>query len=88
MSPWADVDIGAEAMGMDYAMARKSNPAFLASDVMDINAVRSEISHTMKACIKSGTPVDFILKDLTTIRKDPSRLQQWCEIAASIIENT
>lgn len=87
MSPWANVDIGAEAMGKDYGMARKPNPAFLASDQMDIDAIRSELLHTMKACIKNGTPVVFILKDLTTIRSDPFRLQQWYELAKSIVES-
>ncbi len=87
MSPWADVDIAAEAMESDYVMARKPNPAFLACDTLDIESIKNELTKTLRACIANNTPVEFILKDLTTIRGDAGRLTQWNELAKSVIEN-
>ena len=80
MSPWADVDIAAEAMGRDYVMARKPNPAYLAFDSMGEEAIRTEVRRTLEACRRSGTPVIFMLKDITTLRGQPERLDRWHEI--------
>lgn len=87
MSPWADADIAAEAMGSDYVMARKPNPAFLACDTLDIDSIKNELTKTLRACAANNTPVEFILKDLTTIRSDAGRLTQWNDLAKSVIEN-
>jgi len=80
MSPWANVDIGAEAMGADYVMARKPNPAFLAFDNMAEDAIRQETRKTLAACERNNTPVIFMLKDITTVRNEPMRLKMWHDI--------
>lgn len=87
ISPWADVDIAAEAMGREYVMARKPNPAYLAFDSMDENAIRTEVRHTLDACRRNATPVIFMLKDITTVRGEPGRLDRWHEIVRQEIEN-
>ncbi|MHB1152213.1 MAG: hypothetical protein ACYCWE_15900 [Eubacteriales bacterium] len=87
MSPWADADVAAEAMGSDYVMARKPNHAFLACDILDIDSIKNELTKTLRACTANNTPVEFILKDLTTIRGDADRLTQWNDLAKSVIEN-
>ena len=85
-SPWANVEIESEAMGSDFVMARKPNPAFVAFDSMDETAIRREIRATLNACRKNNTPVVFVLKDITTIRNQPKRLDLWYNIAKSEIE--
>ena len=80
-SPWANVDIEAEAMGSDFVMARKPNPAFVAFERMDEAVIRNEIRATLDACRRNGTPVLFVLKDLTTVRNHPERLDRWYQIA-------
>lgn len=80
-SPWANVDIEAEAMGSDFVMARKPNPAFVAFETMDEAVIRNEIRATLDACQRNGTPVLFVLKDLTTVRNHPERLDRWYQIA-------
>lgn len=87
VSPWADPHVAAGAMGRDYVMARKPNPAFLAGDAFDPGPVKAELTGTLRACAANGTPVEFILKDLTTIRGDADRLSRWNELAVSVIEN-
>ena len=86
VSPWANVDIAADAMGADYVMARKPNPAFLAFQQMDTNAIRKEVRHTLDACRRNNTPVVFMLKDLTTIKKEPHRLQVWHDLVKEELE--
>ena len=87
ISPWADPDIAAEAMGRDYVMARKPNPAFLAFDSMEESAIRAEVRQTLEACKRNQTPVIFMLKDITTVRNQPQRLDRWHEIVRREIEN-
>jgi len=80
ISPWADVDIAAEAMGKDYVMARKPNPAFVAFESMDEDAIRRQARETMEACKKNGTSLLFVLKDITTVKNEPARLDRWHDI--------
>ena len=79
-SPWAKVEVAAEAMGNDYVMARKPNPAFVAFEQMDDQPVRKEIRATLEACRQNNTPVVFVLKDITTVRNQPERLKIWHDI--------
>ena len=87
MSPWANVDIGAEAMGADSVMARKPSPSYVAFEQMDDEAIRKEIRHTLEACRRNNTPVLFVLKDITTINNEPARLDRWYRIAKEEIDN-
>lgn len=87
ISPWANVEIASESMGKDYVMARKSNPSYLAMDNFDTKMIEDETKATLNACRKNGTPCEFILKDLTTVRNDPSRLSAWYDIVKTTIEN-
>jgi hypothetical protein len=86
VSPWADVRVAAEAMGRDFVMARKPNPAFVAMDAFDAKIVAEETLLTLRACAATGTPCMFILKDITTVRNEPQRLTRWHETVKSAIE--
>ena len=86
-SPWTNVDRQAEAMGGDYAMMRKPNPAFVASGYPDRDAMTEEIKRTLRACRRSGTPVAFILKDITTVNRRVDCLTEWVDIARSVIDS-
>ena len=86
-SPWTNVERQAEAMGGDYAMMRKPNPAFVASGYPDRDAMTAEIRRTLKACRRNGTPVAFILKDITTINRRVDCLTEWAAIARAEIDN-
>ena len=81
MSPWVNEDLGAEKIGKDFVFSRKPNPANLAWDIFPEDIVRAEFKKTLAATSKNGCPLEFILKDLTTVRNDPRRLWRWAEIA-------
>lgn len=46
-----------------------------------------EIRRTLRACRQNGTPVAFVLKDITTVRGRVDCLTEWVEIARAEIEN-
>jgi hypothetical protein len=79
VSPWADREIMAEALGKDYIMSLKPSPAPLARAVMDEDAIRaslrSDIGKT-KGCV-----VELIMKDNHTLGGNPKNATGWCRIA-------
>lgn len=86
VSPWADVDIAAEQIGSDYVMSCKPTPALLAVTSLDGDAVKKYIRHVMDICKQNNTPVEFILKDISTVRYKPENLIEWEKIATSCVK--
>jgi len=86
MSPWVRVERGAERIGRDFVFSRKPSPAFLAWDALDGDAVRADLEATRDACARHDTPLEFILKDISTVRYQPQRLWQWAEIAMQVAQ--
>jgi len=84
MSPWANVERGADGLGHDYVMSRKPNPAHLAMESWEPEAVEKELRATREACRRTGTNVEFILKDVSTIRYEPHRLEEWVDVAMRV----
>jgi hypothetical protein len=85
MSPWVKEERGAEAIGGDYVYSRKPNPALLAWDVFNADEVRNHLETTRNVCEKHGCPLEFILKDISTVRYEPQRLTEWARIAMDIV---
>ena len=85
MSPWADVERGAENIGRDFVFSRKPNPALLASHSWEPEAVEKDLKATIDACRRNGTPLELILKDVSTIRYDARRLSEWADIAMRLV---
>ena len=81
MSPWVDVERGAEAVGRDFVFSRKPSPALLATDEWNPGAVERDLRATLEACRRHGCPVELILKDISTVRYEPQRLWEWASIA-------
>ena len=87
MSPWVNPRRGAEGLGSSYVYSAKPNPAFLAWDSFDPEAVRKELSHIKKVCEENKTPLEFILKDISTTHNRPKRLWQWAQIAMEVAKS-
>ena len=88
MSPWVDVEKGAERLGRDFVFSRKPNPAFLAWDTWKPEAVEQELRDTYEKCSRYGCPVEFILKDISTVRYQPQRLWEWVDIAMRVVKRS
>jgi hypothetical protein len=84
MSPWVDVAAGAERIGGDYVFSRKPAPAFLAPDTWSPEAVEQDLRETRDACARYGCPLEFILKDISTVRYEPQRLWEWVDVAMRV----
>ena len=77
----ADREAFAEKLPKTIIMSNKPNPAMLAADSFDEDVVRSDIRRTIKAARRNGVTLEMILKDVSTVRYDISRLKRFCEIA-------
>jgi hypothetical protein len=84
MSPWADEERGAAEIGGAFVFSRKPNPAFLATDRFHPDRVRQDLLATRKVCEKHGCPLEYILKDISTVRYEPQRLFEWARIAMQV----
>jgi len=79
-SPWANIDESADNMGKDYVLSLKSNPAFIVSGVNEPE-IRGQIEKAVNACKRSGSPLEIILKDVSTVSSRLESLDQWNRIA-------
>ncbi len=87
ISPWADVKNAAEHIGKDYVVSRKSSPAFFSRGSFEIEAIAADTRDVIAACKKSSSPVEFILKDISTVAYKPERLTEWAETVMNIVKN-
>jgi len=85
MSPWVDQRRGAQEIGQDFVFSRKPSPALVAWDRFDADAVRADLQETVDICRENNTPLELILKDISTVRYEPQRLFQWAEIAMEVV---
>lgn len=86
MSPWVDQERGAAEIGGEFVFSRKPNPAFLAPDRFDPDQIRRELVKTREICERNGCPVEFILKDISTVHYEPQRLFEWARIAMEVVQ--
>ena len=84
MSPWVDVEKGAECIGKDLVFSRKPSPALLAVEDWDPVAVEKDLGETLDACKRHSCPVELILKDISTVRYEPQRLWEWADVAMRV----
>lgn len=84
MSPWTDQERGAAEIGGDFVFSRKPNPALLAATSFDAEMIRKDLLATRDACRRNGCPLEFILKDISTVCYQPQRLFEWSKIAMEV----
>lgn len=86
ITPWADPERAAAAMGKDLVMAAKPNPALVSSARFNPKPVEDEIARYLEACKRHGTTCEFVLKDISTVANNPDNLTQWCRTVSSTID--
>jgi len=85
MSPWVNEERGAAEIGGAYVYSRKPTPALLAVDTFRPDQVRENLLATRKVCEQHGCPLEFILKDISTVHYEPERLTEWARIAMQVV---
>lgn len=86
VSPWNDSKKIIDAIGSDYVMSRKPNPAVVAMDSFSPELAEREIREFMDLTDDS-MHVELIFKDISTVRHDPRRLWEWEAIAMKTAED-
>jgi hypothetical protein len=84
MSPWVDQSRGAAEIGRDFVYSRKPSPALLAWSRFDDDQVRQDLLATRDVCRQNGCPLEYILKDISTVCYQPQRLFEWARIAMEV----
>jgi hypothetical protein len=84
-SPWTRLREQAEQMGGDYVLSRKPNPAFVAGNI-NAEAIQNEIRETIEVCRETGTPFEYILKDISTVNYRVSNLTEWVKLVTGVID--
>ncbi|MBI4027369.1 MAG: hypothetical protein HY360_20455 [Verrucomicrobia bacterium] len=82
MSPRANVEKGAAAIGNRYVFSHKPNPAIFAWDRWNPQAARAALRDTLEKT--RGCIVEIVMKDISTVRHDPQRLWEWATLASEI----
>lgn len=86
MSPWVDQERGAAGIGSQFVFSRKPNPAFLAAPRWEPEVVAEDIRATMATAKRHGCPLEFILKDISTVNYEPQRLWQWAALVMELVQ--
>ena len=86
-SPWSNRKAFAEKLGPGLILSNKPTPAFLAAGQMDEDAIREDLEFTCRCAKENSVPVEFILKDISTVQFEPTRLTRWAEIAMETVQN-
>jgi hypothetical protein len=86
ITPWADPARAAAGIGRDFVLAAKPNPAFVAGPSFNPVPVREEIARYCEVCRAHRTPLEFVLKDISTIANRPENLTEWAATVKGVID--
>jgi len=86
ITPWANPERAAEQIGPDFVFAAKPNPAFVGGATFNPAPVREEITRYCEACIAHRTPLEFVIKDISTIANRPENLTRWAATVREVID--
>ena len=86
ITPWANPDVAADRMGSDYVYSYKPNPAYVARGVVEMEAARAEIERVVEACNRNHAPLEFVLKDISTVNGRPEVLTEWIDMVNDVID--
>jgi len=83
MSPWIDPQRAADEVGEDYVFSFKPSPAILAEDRWRGDQARRELTDVLDKA--GGCHVEIIMKDISTVRREPQRLWEWEKIVMEVV---
>jgi hypothetical protein len=86
-SPWSDRKAFAEKIGDNLVMSFKPNPAYVAGGSFDEDIVRKDLRYTFDLAKANNVNLEIILKDISTVCFDPSRLARWAKIAMEVVQS-
>ncbi len=85
VTPWCRTERAVEMIGPHWVMSRKPNPAIFAEDHWNPVRARQELRDFLEKA--RGCQVELIMKDISTVRRQPQRLWEWARIAVEEAES-
>ena len=85
MSPWVDPERSASLVAEDYVYSFKPNPAVLAEDRWRRDQARQDLVKFLDPA--RSCHVEIIMKDISTVRRQPQRLWEWEKIVMEVVED-
>jgi hypothetical protein len=83
-SAWVDAERMARQVGRDYVISRKPSPALLADATWDAELAGKDLADFIEAA--EGCSLEVILKDISTVRHEPTRLWEWAKVAMEEVQ--
>ena len=71
---------GGQGFGRGWVAGELDEPAFLAETDWQPQRARDDIRDVLEKA-DGNCHIEFIMKDISTVRRDPKRLWQWAQIA-------
>ena len=87
ITPWADVNIAAEAINTKYVLSSKPNPSKVAVSLLDKDDLKKEINIILDACKENTCSCDIVLKDISTCHKRPQNIFEWEQTVMDLVRN-
>lgn len=87
ITPWANVDVAAEAINKKYVLSSKPNPAAVSVAKLDKENLRREIGSILNACRRNNCSCDIVLKDISTCGRRPENIFEWEQIVMDMVKN-
>ena len=87
ITPWADVDVAADAIGGKYVLSSKPNPAKVAVSRLDKEDLKREIHRILGACKRNGCNTDIVLKDISSCHGRPENIFEWEQIVMDMVKS-
>lgn len=87
ITPWANVNVAAEAIGNKYVLSSKPNPSSVAVSLLDKENLKKEIGTILNACSKNNCSCDIVLKDISSCCKRPENIFEWEQIVMDMVKN-
>jgi len=73
-------------MGSSLVYSSKPNPSYLATEDWRPDMVEAELRPILELARDRGCHVEFILKDISTVRCEPERLNRWSELVTGLAQ--
>ena len=86
VSPFSDEEMMSEYIRGRYIYSRKPDPVMLSMEQFNEYDVRASAERTIRCA--GDCELEFIMKDLHTVRYKPERLKRWVEITRDSIESS
>jgi len=86
VSPWNDYNRILPALGKDYVASIKPNPAVFATDAFDPVQARENLQKALDAG-KGFSNIEFIMKDISTVRYKPQHLWAWADLVMDLVQS-